>query len=304
MTAPVAASPSADDRMTGTVAPDKTAGLTGVLPDLAALKQQYEREGYVILDNIFAGQDMQALRRAAAEVTERTRNGGWPHRRIVGKQFPPFDRVQSSDSWGVQHLMHPDLTHHDLFAAFYGSSPLLDVAAYLLDAEEEQMQLELFNLLIEPKEHCFALGWHRDDVRPDVDAEEEKARLAAPTHGVQWNACLYDDDCLFIVPGTQARLRDQHERKANQEIPPPARPFYGEDDAGFDGAWSIDPPSTLRVSLKGETFEKDGTMNRALTTPSSAAQPDRLSFIPNVSYIALPTFPLEGGQRCTGATEK
>ncbi|PWN32637.1 uncharacterized protein FA14DRAFT_161986 [Meira miltonrushii] len=239
--------------------------------DLIKLKHDYETQGYVIMDGIFAEQDLKALQKAAHEVVQLTRQGNWPHRRIVGKQFPPFDKVQSNDSWGVQHLMHPDLPNHTLFTKFYASSPLLDVACFLLGVQDEQqLQLELFNLLIEPEKHSFALGWHRDDVRADVTQEEEKTRLAAPTHGIQWNACLYDDDCLFVVPGTHTRIRDEAERKANAEIPPAAKPFKGEDDSGFDGDWEIDPPTTLRVRLKaGQTaFYSQRILHRASYLPS------------------------------------
>lgn len=239
--------------------------------DLKSLKRDYESQGYVILDGIFAEQDLEALRKASSEVVQLTRQGKWPHRRIVGKQFPPFDKVQSNDFWGVQHLMHPELPNRTLFTNFYASSPLLDVACFLLGAKDErQLQLELFNLLIEPEKHSFALGWHRDDVKADVSEEEERIRLAAPTHGIQWNACLYDDDCLFVVPGTQVRTRDEAERKANTEIPPPAKLYKGKDDFGFDGDWEIDPPTTLRVRLKaGQTvFYSQRILHRASYLPS------------------------------------
>lgn len=43
---------------------------------------------------------------------------------------------------------------------------------------------ELFNLLINPLNHDFALRWHRDDVRENATAEEEREALAAWSHGV------------------------------------------------------------------------------------------------------------------------
>jgi hypothetical protein len=43
---------------------------------------------------------------------------------------------------------------------------------------------ELFNLLINPLEHDFALRWHRDDVRENATADEEVAALGLWTHGV------------------------------------------------------------------------------------------------------------------------
>ena len=46
---------------------------------------------------------------------------------------------------------------------------------------------ELFNMLINPLDHDFALRWHRDDVREDATSEEEVRALTAWTHGV----CLF-----------------------------------------------------------------------------------------------------------------
>jgi hypothetical protein len=43
---------------------------------------------------------------------------------------------------------------------------------------------ELFNLLINPVAHNFALRWHRDDVKGDASAEEERDALAIWHHGV------------------------------------------------------------------------------------------------------------------------
>lgn len=115
------------------------------------------------------------------------------------------------------------------------------------------MQLELFNLLIEPSQHAFALAWHRDDIKPNVDQEEESKRLKAPDNGVQWNVALEDDDCLFVIPGTHKRLRSQEEIKANQMKTPEAVLIksIGE-EIGFDGSWEEDPKTTLKVRLKGE----------------------------------------------------
>ncbi len=45
--------------------------------------------------------------------------------------------------------------------------------------------IELFNLLINPISHDFALRWHRDDVKGDTSLEEEKAALALWNHGVR-----------------------------------------------------------------------------------------------------------------------
>lgn len=53
--------------------------------------------------------------------------------------------------------------------------------------------LELFNLLINPLSHDFALRWHRDDVRETASQEEEIEALG------KWHAGV--STCpLFVVP--------------------------------------------------------------------------------------------------------
>lgn len=43
---------------------------------------------------------------------------------------------------------------------------------------------ELFNLLINPLSHDFALRWHRDDIKEDATEEEEQEALKVWHHGV------------------------------------------------------------------------------------------------------------------------
>lgn len=47
------------------------------------------------------------------------------------------------------------------------------------------MSTELFNMLINPESHDFALRWHRDDVREDATEGEEKEALAKWHYGVR-----------------------------------------------------------------------------------------------------------------------
>lgn len=54
---------------------------------------------------------------------------------------------------------------------------------------------ELFNLLINPLGHDFALRWHRDDVLEDATAEEEREALAKWSHGVRISSVAMAPDC-------------------------------------------------------------------------------------------------------------
>ncbi|KAE8240078.1 hypothetical protein A4X13_0g7952 [Tilletia indica] len=162
---------------------------------IQALRDDYERDGFVIVDGIFASPDeMESLKAAAADVVKLTRDGG------------------------VQHLMSPSLPHSALFTAFYGSR-VLEISSALLAVPVQSMHMELFNLLINPTHHAFALGWRTDDIKPSISTEEEerilvadKARAGAAKDGggIQWNAALYDDAYLFRVHiGGYGRSRNE-----------------------------------------------------------------------------------------------
>lgn len=84
-----------------------------------SLKVLYDTHGYVIIPASSPSSlipssspsspfDLETLRTSAATIIKKTRSGEWKHRRVVGKQFPPFGN-ESPDSWGVQHVMHPEL---------------------------------------------------------------------------------------------------------------------------------------------------------------------------------------------------
>lgn len=70
-------------------------------------------------------------------------------------------------------------------------------------------------MLINPLRNGYGLSWHRDDIKATATAEEEEAALKIEHYGIQWNAALYNDDCLSAVPGSHRRVRTPEERDAN-----------------------------------------------------------------------------------------
>ncbi|KAL0573860.1 hypothetical protein V5O48_008077 [Marasmius crinis-equi] len=205
-----------------------------------SMKDAYDSEGFVIIPNLVSPEDFKALQAACETVINQTRNGEWPHRRVVGKQFPPYDS-DNPDSWGVQHVMHPDLgAPAGRFARWYSSDGIVGAAGGLMGCEAGDMQMELFNLLINPTAHKFALRWHRDDVKGDATEEEERKALGAWNTGVQWNTALYEDSCLYVVPGSHLTPRTEEQRKHSTTMDAPANP--------------LDMPGAIQVTLKpGET---------------------------------------------------
>ncbi|KAI0029563.1 hypothetical protein K488DRAFT_56096 [Vararia minispora EC-137] len=216
-------------------------------------KQKYDADGFVIIPGLIKPELFTELENACAVVVARTRAGDWPHRRVVGKQFPPYGDADP-DSWGVQHVMHPDLGQ-PAFAKYYTSPEMRAAARELLGCEDKHLQMELFNLLINPTSHEFALSWHRDDVKAAAGEEEERDALSVWHYGVQWNAALYEDSSLFVVPGSHRvpRTPVQREQSNTTKVP--------EDPMAMSGA--------IQVSLKpGETvFYNNNILHCATYSP-------------------------------------
>ncbi|KAJ7092006.1 hypothetical protein B0H15DRAFT_184278 [Mycena belliarum] len=199
------------------------------------LKDHFEEEGFVIIPGLIPQEDFARIEAGCNHVIARTRAGSWPHRRTVGKQFPPYGD-SDPDSWGVQHLMHPDL-EEPVFSHWYTSTAVIDAVQMLLDCEEDELQMELFNLLINPLSHNFALRWHRDDIGGDATEEEERSALDAwKPHGIQWNTALYEDSCLFVVPGSHKVPRTPDQRLHSEGPNAPTDP--------------LDMPGAIQVFLK------------------------------------------------------
>ncbi|KAI0791422.1 hypothetical protein C8Q75DRAFT_758101 [Abortiporus biennis] len=218
---------------------------------MSKFKDAYETQGYVLIPSCIS--DIDSLRAASERVITKTRSGQWPYRRTVGRQFPPFGEDES-DSWGVQHVMHPDL-EEPIFSQWYTSDHLTDVVKDLLECEESELQMELFNMLINPESHDFALRWHRDDIRENASEQEERTALDVWHHGVQWNTALYEDACLYVVPGSHKVSRTPEQRNHSSTMEAPKNP--------------LDMPGSIQVVLKtGETvFYNSNILHCATYSP-------------------------------------
>lgn len=130
--------------------------------DIRTLKEIYDDQGYVVVQGLLPAEIFPELQEACTRAIARTREGSWKHRRVVGKQFPPFGAFgailrsyldtrklnyspvsagdANPDSWGVQHIMHPDLAE-PAFAKWYASDKLRGVAKELLKCQDEDLQM-------------------------------------------------------------------------------------------------------------------------------------------------------------------
>lgn len=178
------------------------------------LRDQLAQNGFVCVPSALSPDEIESLRAACLNVAHLGRSGKWPFVRTLPKQFPPWDSNVSEGIWGVQHLLHPDLPDKDIFTASYFAPPIIAAVTEILQCSSEDLVMELYNLLIRP-DSDFALRWHRDDVGPQVSAQEELTRLGQPILHAQWNLALYDDESLVVVPGSHKRARTEEERSAD-----------------------------------------------------------------------------------------
>lgn len=209
------------------------------------LRRALLERGYIHIPNLLPRHLLLAAQATSKYLVSRTRTGTFrPYVRTVPKQYPPWpslDLKSPSDDlniWGIQHLLHPDLTSlRDVYAEIYFSEEVISVVRELLgrpdgtdegDATTKQgvtdndLVMELFNLLCSPtKNQDFELAWHRDDVRPDVTPEVEEQQLQEKAPGgrqlhAQYNIALFEDESLIVIPGSHRRTRTQAERDASQ----------------------------------------------------------------------------------------
>lgn len=108
---------------------------------MSALRAAFQSQGYVLVPGLISLSQLASLRRACERVVAKSRSGDWPHRRTVGRQFPPFDQdAKDVDVWGVQHVMHPDLGEKE-FVRWYTDERVCQVVRELVGCEEGELQM-------------------------------------------------------------------------------------------------------------------------------------------------------------------
>ena len=194
--------------------------------------RQYCDEGYCVVQG-FPPAMLTPLRLAADRAITRSRRGEWPNSRMCrGQTGEPIPGRNPDDIWGVSNLLHPDL-QEPAFAEYMASPHVLDVVADILLIPQSErtaaLELQLVNMLCEPRDQDHDLAWHRDSFVGgdatqsgycDPPLPEEKMQLEGRNFGrdfgTQWNAALYDDACLYVVPRSHRRLRTSREKEVCQ----------------------------------------------------------------------------------------
>ena len=117
-------------------------------------------------------------------------------------------------------------------------SALRDAIEKLLGANYTHGHVDIMGLLVEPVEHPWQIGWHRDgvvEVPPEARDEIVKAKLAEVwydlRHFNQVNCAIYADSCTWFVPGSHLRQWDMPGEEQSTGDPRLRKPVEGESNA-------------------------------------------------------------------------
>ncbi|HTE18039.1 MAG TPA: phytanoyl-CoA dioxygenase family protein, partial [Armatimonadota bacterium] len=155
-------------------------------------RAQFERNSFVIVSDAIPAAELDRLREAAARLTDRCRSGehAWVRR-----------APDMSDTWGAGKMFQPTSLEPELIEAMCGSR-IREVSHAILGAN----RLAVVSFLFNPSEQSWDGPWHRDSqyLLPQ-DPERQVAVVTAAAWSVQWNVALYEDDALWVVPGSGGR---------------------------------------------------------------------------------------------------
>ena len=167
----------------------------------------YYEEGYLIRRNALSQKDIQTYRSAIDRILNKCLNEGVHDGHL---RYIDGDR---DDIWGINNIFHPSIREEALVESL-ANPQILEVMEALLG---DQLMYHLCTLLVSSAEKPYHINWHRDSSQAgEVPLEDLLNWLS--TH-VQLNGALYDDDSLYIVPGSHRREMTDAERAVIQQTP-------------------------------------------------------------------------------------
>ena len=179
-------------------------------------RDQFLEDGYVILRGVIPPQQLEGLRRAHEVLVERQKEI-WARER--GPDDPPggvwethaqprlnlgalADQIDALTIGAVEIWLHENMQ---------------GVSSRLLGVEDASVT-EMMVMCNPVRDHETAghRGWHRDFYPPHTAPLQGYADdfLENGPRYVQWNLPLYDDNVLWVVPGSHARLNTAEENTA------------------------------------------------------------------------------------------
>ena len=168
--------------------------------------ESFLQDGYVIRRGVLSQTDIETYRAAVDSILHKCR---------IEKvhQYLRYVDGEQDDIWGVNNVFHPSIREAALVESL-GHPQILDVIESLIGA---RLRYHLCTLLVSPERKPYHINWHRDSAR---DGEVPREQLIAKLRSsAQLNGALYNDETLFIVPGSHRREITDTERHILQNSP-------------------------------------------------------------------------------------
>jgi hypothetical protein len=168
--------------------------------------------GYIIRKGALSPTDVQTYRSAIDRILHKCRAEG------LHAEHLRYIDGERDDIWGVNNIFHPSIRERALVDAL-AHPQILDVIKALIG---EKLRYYLCTLLVSSERKPYHINWHRD-FAPDGEVPLETLMGRLRNH-VQLNGALYDDETLYIVPGSHRRELMDAERAVIQQTPKAAMP--------------------------------------------------------------------------------
>ncbi len=181
-------------------------------------REQFLAQGFVVLREVIPPDQLEDMRRSHEILVNRQR-AVWARER--GADDPPGGAWET----GAQprlHINNMGAEHDEQTAStleLWLHENVQGVSSQLL-AEEDAPVTEIM-MMCNPVSDRGPAAWHRDFYPPlnaPLLAYADDILENGPRY-VQWNIPLYDDDVLWVVPGSHIRRNTQEENEAMQRDP-------------------------------------------------------------------------------------
>ena len=174
------------------------------------------RDGYLILRNVIPADRLDDVRTVCEAILDRQREI-W--RREAGPGDPPGGVWDSRPQPRVPEFERLVDAETALAVELWLSEPIMGVSREVLSGTEA-VPMHMM-MMCNPRTDHGPAKWHRDigqlEVAPLWLLQEELAETG-PRY-LQWNLPLYDDDVLWVVPGSHRRLNTPEEDRQLAEDP-------------------------------------------------------------------------------------
>ena len=162
--------------------------------------EQYEEQGYFVVDGMVDEGMVDELEGASRRVRDKVRSG----------EVDVANNRGDGDPTAIFGLLAPEFDEA-VFARYLLLPKIVEMAKAFLG---DELRLGYVHLWSCGEEREYDTGWHRDlgGEERDASEEEEMEILRRPKNGLKWHLPLVDDAGLWIVPQSHLRPRTAEER--------------------------------------------------------------------------------------------